>query len=229
MQFNQTSGVSSPLDLIPRGQLAWAMVTFKGMKASQSGGEYADLELTLADNQPNARRKIFTKIGNPDHQGNSEGYRQMGMTSLTRMVEAANIVNPDDPNSYEKLNGMSCEDVCRLLDGKYVAIKVKIEPGKDGYDDKNDVGDFLTPNKQSQSNKNFLKLCSGDFNLSANPAARPQNGGGFGAQSGGTPQAPRQQGFAPQPQPAQQQAAPAASSGFNPNSAPSWMNNAQHR
>jgi hypothetical protein len=194
MQFSQTSGVSSPTDLIPSGFLCWAMVTMRGMKNSQSStSRYADLELVVADNQPNARRKIWTKIGDPDHEGNSEGYRTMGMTSLTRMLESAGFVDPKDPKSYEALNGRSCEEILMALDGKYVAIKVKIEAGKDGHADKNDVGDFLTPNELSSSYKAFKKLEAGDHGIQANPAARPGAGGGFGGVAKAP--APLQQGF----------------------------------
>ncbi len=65
---------------------------------------------------------------------------------------------------------------------------MKIEKGKDGYEDKNDVGDFLTPNEQSSGYKNFVKLSNGDFGVTAAPAQR-QGGGGFGG-TGGTPVAP---------------------------------------
>jgi hypothetical protein len=228
MQITPQSGVASPIDLLPRGFLAWAKVTFRGMKVSPTtGSRYGDVELTIADNQPNSRKKIFTKIADPDYQENSEKYRQMGMTNLTRMVEAAGIVNPEDAASYEKLNGKSCEAVLMMLDNKYVAIKTKVEPGSAGYEDKNDVGEYLTPNPQSQSHKNFVKLTNGDHgNTGAVAGATPPKGGFSGGAA--APAGQRAGGFAQQ---AETQGGDAVStapverprSGFNPNSAPDYL------
>jgi hypothetical protein len=217
MFINQQSGVASPIDLIPRGYLCWAKLTFNGMKTSnQTGSRYGEIDLTIADQQPYARKKIFTRVADPDFESNTEGYRAMGMVALTRMVEAAGIVDPNDAASYEKLNGKTAEQVLSLLDNKYVAIKVKVDAGKDGYNDKNEVAEFLTPNSQSQSNKSFIKLSNGDHGIQANPAAA-QKPGGFGA----TP-APANTGFgAGAATPAQ----PAR--GFNPNAAPPFLKASQ--
>ncbi len=213
MFMTPQSGVSSPIDLIPKGFLCWAQLTFNGMKTSnQTGSRYGEIDLTVADGQPFARKKIFTRVADPDFEANTEGYRAMGMVSLTRMVEAAGIVNPEDAASYEKLNGKSAEAVLSMLDGKYVAIKVKVDPGKDGYNDKNEVGEFLTPNAQSQSHKNFLKLSNGDHGITANPAqakpgATPARATGFGTAAAPAPQQERR--------------------GFNPNAAPDFVKNNQ--
>jgi hypothetical protein len=223
MEFNQKSGVSSPMDLIPRGYLCWAKVTMRGMKTSTTtGSRYAEVELTVADNQPFQRKKIFTKIGDPDYKENSEKYREMGMVSLTRMVEAAQIVNPEDAASYEKLNGKSCEAILIMLDGKYVAIKVKVEPGSQGYEDKNDVGEYLTPNAQSGSHKNYVKLTNGDHGS----VGEQKKGGGFGGVPATTPTAPRPSGFQggqAESAPAQTAQPPAEARGFNPNQAPAYL------
>jgi hypothetical protein len=245
MQFSQTSGASAPTDLIPSGFLCWAMLTFRGMKDSQSSNSrYADIELTVADKQPLARKKLWTKVADPDHGGNSEGYRNMGMASLTRMIEAAGIVNPADAASYERLNGKRTEDILMLLDGKYVAIRVKVEKGGEGYEDKNDVGDYLSPNPQGSSFKNFTKLTNGDHGVQIGAAAaRP--GGGFGS-TGGSAAPARTGGFGAQPLQSEQrslgetfdrqpQEQPAQNSvqtspppnGFNPNSPPAFLQNHQ--
>ncbi len=250
MEFSQKSGVSSPTDLIPNGFLCWAMLTHRGMKDSQSGGRYADLEFVVADNQPHARRKFWAMVGDPDYDGNSEGYRNMGMVSLTRMVEAAGIVDHKNPASYEQLNGATCDQVMNMLDGKYVAVRIKVEKGQEGYSDKNTVGDFLTPNEQSSGHKNFVKLSNGDHGISSNPAAR--GGAGAGGFGGNARPAPSHQqaggGFGRQTQPAVQQGgqggakAPLAGStqtmspsnpggtggsSFNPNKAPAFLANHQ--
>jgi hypothetical protein len=216
MFMTPKTGASSPMDLIPRGYLCWAKLTFTGMKVStQTGSRYGEIDLTVADGQPYARKKIFTRVADPDFEANTQGYRDMGMVALTRMVEAAGIVDPKDATSYEKLNGKSCEAVLALLDDKYVAIKIKVDPGKDGYPDKNEVGEFLTPNEASQSAKNFLKLLNGDHGVTANPAMA-QKQTGFGATPVAT--APKPTGFSGSSQPPAQEAR-----GFNPNAAPPFL------
>jgi len=221
MEMNQKSGASSPMDLIPNGYLCWAMVTLRGIKTATTGSRYADVELTIAANQPYARKKIFTKIADPDHMDNSEKYRQMGMASLTRMVEAAGLVNPEDSDSYKNVSGRNIEAVLTMLDGKYVAIRVRIEPGAQGYEDKNEVGEYLTPNAASQSHKKFIKLTTGDHGITAAPVHTP-----FG--SGAQAPAQRSLGFAQQDVAQQNSnttaaAKPAEQRGFNPNSAPAFL------
>lgn len=254
--FSNTSGASSPMDLIPPGALLWCLLTFRGMKDSNSGGSYADLELAVADKQPFARKKLWEMCGDPDHRGNSEAYRAMGMTSLTRMMESAGLVNPEDPNSYERFNGMSTEQVFMALDGKYVAVRVKIEKGGDGYEDKNKVGDYLTPNKNSSSYKNFVKLTTGDHGVTKSPVgqahgasggtgggfgggngqqgnAQQGNGGGQGGFGGQQRQEPQQgqQGQSDRPLDRQETSTTRPSEpqrGFNPNGAgPAFLNNNQ--
>lgn len=230
MHLTPQSGAASPTDLIPAGFLCWVMVTFREMKHSQSGGRYADLEYVIAENQPLARKKLWEMIGDPDFDGNSEAYRNMGMVSLTRMVESCGIVDVNDPASYEKLNGLSIEQIMSMLDGKYVAVKIKIEKGGDGYADKNKVGDYLSPNAQSSSFKSFTKLTAGDHGITVNPAAATASKG-FGGQSRTAAAPAARTGFGTQPvaHPAPQAQTPAPSTSarpaFDPNKAPAFLGN----
>lgn len=226
MQFSTTSGASSPIDLIPRGVRLWALLTFKGMKNSNtSASRFAEIELTVGPEQPFERRKIFSKIGDPDHAANSEGYRNMGMVALTRMLESAGIVDPKNPASYEAMNGKTTEQILMLLDGKYVAIVTKIETGTGGHQDKNDVGEYLTPNETSSGFKNYTKLIAKDFGYSGPATAASRGGFGGNAaqpqphvQLGGFGQRPLDQAAQSQ----QLQTTIAPSSGFDPNKKPAW-------
>lgn len=181
MDFSGAAGKSTGNgENIPNGQLAWAFITVRGVKPSNSGGQYIDVELTLDDGQPYARRKVWEMIGDPNHPGNSDKYREMGQVAICRILEAGRGAGPHNMaayqlQSYEQLSGLR------------VPIKIKIEKGKDGYDDKNKVAEWLTPNPQSSGHKDFQKLTSGVFNTSA------QAGGGFGGQP---PQQPPQSTFA---------------------------------
>jgi hypothetical protein len=221
MDFSAGAGAQSPQSLIPNGQLAWVVINVRGIKQSQKGGSYLDVELTIDDNQPYARKKIWEMIGHPFDQNNSEAYRQMGMIAITRILEC-NGASPDKPGSY------SLTDFTALT-GKRAAIKIKIENGTGGYDDKNKVAEWLTPNPASGSgNKDFVKLTQGQFNAQAQPVQtqQPQTGFGFGGQpQGGQPaaqpgfqQAP-QGGFAPTAG-APSHSAPATSPS---NGQPSWL------
>jgi len=179
MDFSQGAGQSSGNggDIIPNGQLAWAIMTVRAIKASQTGGEYIDVELTLDDGQPFARRKVWEMIGNPFNAGNTEAYRQMGMIAITRILESAKGAGPNNPAGY-KLTEFE------QLSGLRVPIKIKIEKGTGGYDDKNKVAEWLTPNPQSQSGfKDYELLVKGIYNKA--PASAPQTApaNGFGGAS----------------------------------------------
>lgn len=184
MDFSMGAGKATGNDLIPNGQLAWAILSVRGVKSSQSGGQYIDAELTIDDGQPYARRKIWEMIGDPLHPGNSEAYREMGMVALSRILEAGRGAGPNNPTGYKI-------DNYAQLSGLRVPIKIGINKGKDGYDDKNRVGEWLTPNPASQSGyKDFELLQSGVFNKAdKNKAPAPQQSFGFGgagaAPSGG--------------------------------------------
>lgn len=247
MQFSNTSGLSAPNDLIPSGYLCWALLTMRGMKDGQNANDlgklsrYADLEFTIADKQPLARKKFWDILMDPDSANNTEGGRNMGMASLTRMMEATGLVNPADPSSYEKFNGKSCEQILMMLDGKYVAVRVKIENGTGGYSDKNKVGDYLSPNPQGSTFKNYTKLVNGDHGVQVGGAQAQRPGaGGFGGNTQSGSAAPVHAGGfgapAEQQRPQDQEAlrerpldqtTRPSEGGFNPNAAPKFLENHQ--
>ena len=174
MDFSGAAGAGSDFDLLPKNFLCWAYLNLRGVKASGSGGGYLDVELTVAENQPFAGRKLWDMIGDPNNAGNSEKYRQMGQIAICRILEAGRNAGPNNPAGYQIAN-------YEQLSGLKVAIKVGVEPGTDGHDDKNRVADFLTPNPQSGSHKLFQKLIAGDHQLASAPAGGGASGGfGFG-------------------------------------------------
>lgn len=205
MDFSAGAGAQTPNSIIPNGALLWVVINMRGIKPNPNTGTSSlDLELTVDDNQPFARKKLWQFIGDPMHPGNSEGYRQQGMVAVTRILEAGRQAGPHNPAGYQIADYSA-------LNGLRVPVKIGIEAGKDGYDDKNKVAEWLTPNPASQSGyKLFVKLQSGDHNLpSAQPAAQ---GGfaqaGFGQQAsnnafGGSPTPAASSGWGtPSPQPA---------------------------
>lgn len=205
MDFSMGAGKGTGSDLIPNGQLAWAILNVRGVKSSQSGGQYIDAELTIDDGQPYARRNIWERIGDPLHPGNSEAYREMGMVAISRILEAGRGAGPNNPGGYKI-------DNYGQLSGLRVPIKIRIQKGKDGYDDKNCVAEWLTPNPASQSGyKDFELLQSGTFNKAdkGKQATAPQQSFGFGGSS--APAQPAGGVFGSQPQ---TQQTPSANTGF---------------
>lgn len=181
--FSAGAGAQSAFDLIPNGQLAWAIIEYRGLKSSQSGGQYLDLILTLDDNQPFARRKVFERIGDPAFAGNSDAYKQMAFAAIARVLEAGAGAGPNKPDAYKIPTRLDGAPDYSVLNGMRVGVKIKVEKGTGGYDDKNTVAEYLTPNPTSGGNKGWVKLLAGQYGAAA-PAQTAA--GGFG--TGGAPQ-----------------------------------------
>jgi len=172
MKFNPKSGIGDKTELIPAGTLAKAVVTVNQIKQSQStGGQYMQIELTLSSGQY-ANRKIWDMVCDPTDERNSENWRKMGLLALTRAFEAAGIFVPSKPETYDTLEGKSFEEIARTLDGCEVAVKVKIEKSPDpAHADKNKVGEWLTPNKESTGHVGWKKMMA-EIDDSVGPAER---------------------------------------------------------
>lgn len=169
--FDQTTGASgsSSNQLIPHGTLAFAVIKVTGVKKSKrTGGEYANLELTITEGEYQ-RRKVWTVIMNPQDPANVDQIKRdegkpdgakMGLVALTRIFEAAGVFT-NDPRSYQKFNGATFVEILQHIEGLTAGIKVKIAKGGDGYDDKNEVAEFLSPNPASGASQNWGKLTGG--------------------------------------------------------------------
>lgn len=159
--FTPQSGASNsngPSALIPHGTLAFAVVKPTGIKSSKNtGGTYANLELTISEG-PYAKRKVWTIVMNPQDANNSEAGKKMGLAGMCRMFEAAGVFNPLDASSYARFEGVPFADVIAALDGLTVAIKIKVSKSSQGYDDKNEVADFLSPAPTSNTSKLWTEL-----------------------------------------------------------------------
>lgn len=125
-------------DVIPKNTLLWGVINIREIKNSrETNGRYLDIEMTVADNIPYARRKVWTKIADPFDSNNSEEWRTMGYGAIRRILEAVKGATPDNANSYV-LNQL--QDIHGLM----VPFMVTVEKAKDGYDDKNGA-EFLSP------------------------------------------------------------------------------------
>lgn len=158
--FNPNTKYSNSGSLIPNGVCAFAIVTVDKVQGSNNtGGTIAALSLTVAFG-PFENRKVFTYVGDPSDERNSEKYRTMSLGALQSMLEVAGIFDPAKPETYQTFANSEFADILKAIDGKLVAIKIGVEKGQDGYDDKNKVADWLTPNPVSRSSKKFGELAA---------------------------------------------------------------------
>lgn len=192
--FTPNSGAGEPRSLIPNNTLAFAVVKFQECKRSQkTNGEYAKLDFVIADG-PFANRHVYSIVMNPLDDNNvnqasrAEGKvdgAKMGLTALTRMFEACRIFDPAKPETYSRLNGATFSEILQQLDGQTVAIKVKVTPGKDGYEEKNEIAEYLSPNPASGSIKLWQQLIGGQG------AVQQARTSAFGAAPAASPAAPK--------------------------------------
>lgn len=161
--FSTTSGAGSAPGLIPNGTLSWAIIQVQGAKQSSStGGTYYPVALTLEGGEHEGR-KVFDMIPDVKDARNSEKWRQMGVTCITRVFESSGVFNPSKPETYKAFMGKDFLAIANAINGLRVAIRVKVEKSKDpAYADKNKVGEWLSPNPGSTSGyKDYLKLIGG--------------------------------------------------------------------
>jgi hypothetical protein len=168
--FTPDSGKADKPALIPDKTLAFAQVRFQELKRSQrTNGEYAKLEFIITEG-PFEGRRVYSIVMNPlDPANKNEALRadnkpdgaKMGLTALTRMFEACRMFDHTNPKSYAKFDNMAFQDVIGHLDGNTVAIQIKIKPGTDGYEDRNEVASYLSPNPESGTTKLWAQLTGG--------------------------------------------------------------------
>ena len=156
--FNPTSGAETSRELLPDGTLAFAVVSMsdKGLSNSQStGGEYANLVITLDGPAPIGNRKVFHMLANPLDTDNSEAWRKMAISAITRILEACGTFDCNDPESYKifDFEGVTFSHMLEHIQGQSIAVEVGIQQGKDGHADKNVIKTFLTPSQEKSSKR----------------------------------------------------------------------------
>lgn len=155
-------------ELIPDGSLAYGNLIVKP-RALENGlvvkkgkanpdNRYLDLMVEITSG-PFTGRTIFTMIG----VAGSEKWVNMGRGAICRILEVGNNAGPHNPGGY--ILGLNLPDGDERsymdLDGMQCAVRIGVEPGKDGYKDKNKVDKFLSPNPDSDGFKDFTALKGG--------------------------------------------------------------------
>ncbi len=216
-------------ELIPHGTLArgWFQVEPFNLNGRmietppKAGGKaknsYLKARITITEGE-HERRIVFHNL----MRGPEDKAKNMGNAQMRAILEYGNGF-PTNPRW-----AFIDDDYGQLWDdarggGMPCGIKIGIEKGKDGYADKNVVLAFLSPNPESDSHKDYLKLVRGETAPAAKPAAGPAGpqswttaapaaasqpaqpavagNGGWGAQGQGATQQPAQTA-APPAQPA---------------------------
>lgn len=157
--FSPSAGADASRELLADGTLAQGVVSLSEKNAlansQATGGEYANIVITL-DGGPGVRgRKIFHMLANPLDEDNSEAWRKMGISAITRILEAAGVFVDTKPDSYKIFDreGITFSDMLEQIVGQAIAVEVGIQKGKDGYDDKNVIKTFLTPSAEKSSKR----------------------------------------------------------------------------
>lgn len=173
---SSSAGQDTGGGLLPKNQLAFATITKVEVKTGKdSGKRYAALEMVINPGQPFERCHLWHNLMDPSDAQHNDTTKQIAMANLAKILETGRGAGPDKPDAY-KLNSLE------ELQGMTVAIKIGVEKGRDGYEDKNKV-DFLTMNPSSSTKKHFDMLQSNVFNTQASvPAAPVAASGGFGSQ-----------------------------------------------
>lgn len=219
MSFNfaPTANQAPAVKLIPAGTPALVVVGIKEVKKSNNTGcLQAQLEFTVARG-PYERRKIWMYIGDPNDPNCSEKWKPMCLANLQHMLESCGIFNPADPSTYSRYATVPPEHafttILQDLEGKHIAVKLKIEKGTDGNDDRNVISLILSPNPNGRTAKAYADVQNGEDTKVPAPVADAPTA--FGAAA-----APAQQasiGFG-QTNTAQQQPAAVATG-----AAPNWL------
>jgi hypothetical protein len=153
MDFN-SAPEQRTMDLVPDGTVVTVQMTVRPgssgdggwLKRSKNGdSEALDAEFTIVDGQY-AKRKFWTLF---TVQGTTEGHSKAAEISgakIRAILESARGVRPDDtsPEAAAKRRIATWGE----LDGLRFMTKVGVEKGRDGYKDKNIIGDVVTPDRK---------------------------------------------------------------------------------
>jgi hypothetical protein len=187
-------------ELIPNGTLARGLLRVRWFNADAGlietvsktapkpgarTAKYLDCVIKILDGQ-HAGREIYTRIGTDG----SEKYVDMGRASIRAILEYGRGAGPTNLQAYS-LQGY--DELDNHGEGIQVGIKIKLEPAKGDYGEKNDVSVFLSPVADSGTTKDFARLMAGDT-APTGPAAKTASAAPakHAWQQAAVPQAPAQ-------------------------------------
>jgi hypothetical protein len=150
-------------ELIPAGTIAPVIMTIRPGQAGDGGwataskssdAEYLSCEFVVTKG-PYTKRRFWENIvisgGKVNENGESIA-ANISRSKMRAMLESARNINPSDmsPQACEARRVNGWQD----FNGMEFVVKIGIEKGKDGYDDKNKITSVITPDKKAY-NTNF--------------------------------------------------------------------------
>lgn len=158
-------------ELMPKDTLAWAILSIRPgdtgapekISKTNPNNAYLDLELIIVGG-PYDKRKVWDMVGIKG----SESWVNQGRASVRAMLESGFNASMDKNPAAYKISGFND------LNGAKVAIKIGVEKGQNGYADKNKVTNYLSPNEQSSTYKDFAALNVGSVGGSQQESAPAQ-------------------------------------------------------
>lgn len=175
-------------DIIPHGTIAKVALKIRpggyddetkgwtgeyATRSDATGAIYLDAEYTVIGGKYN-KRKVWSLIGL--HSPKGPKWEQMGRSFIRAALESARGVKPDDASE----TAMKARQIKGFgdLNGLEFVVKIDVEKGQDGYDDKNKINNVI-----AVTHKDYAAVMNGQGapEGAPNPAATQQ------ANTGATP------------------------------------------
>ena len=155
--------------LIPNNTIARAVLTLQGgdtqipefgqgnfFKSSSTGkrSKWLPLEFTIVGGTHNSR-KVWHRLfvdGDKMSERNVPIAKEIGLKTMRLIIESSRGIKPDD-NSPEAQQGRQLNTI-EQLNGMELCIKIGIEEGTNGYEDRNRMIAPLTPNQSGYIGSN---------------------------------------------------------------------------
>lgn len=151
--FNAAEKQNS-FDLIPSGTVVRVVMNIRPggvgegnwlTLSKSSDATYLNCEFTVVEG-PFTRRKVWSNIGWSGGKLNERGesiYGNMGRTQLRAIIESARGIRPED-QSPEAVKARQISDWSDFTSFSFL-VKVGVEKGANGYQDKNKILAIVTP------------------------------------------------------------------------------------
>lgn len=166
-------------DIVPEGTIAIVQLGVRlgdasdGLKRTKDGtGEGLDAEFTIVEG-PHARRKFFAFLL---VTGSTDGQKQMAdrnKATLKKIVNSAHFLEPGDKSPEARAKRTMA---WRDFDGLRFLAEIGIEPGKNGYPDKNVIAKVITKDRPEWGGRPPIEQSPRDFGgaaASVGPAVAP--------------------------------------------------------
>lgn len=166
---------------IPANTKVPAILHIEEVKQSKGGHWMHKMALTVSRGQYKGR-KVFNYQLLPMQKEMHPTANEISKVAYTRILEAAEVFNPDKPETYNVFNSCGsvqefAQKVAAAIEGAEVAVRLGIEEGDGGFGPRNKINEWYTPNPKSHGHKGWQEVMSngGASDPNPNPAASTQS------------------------------------------------------